>query len=208
MAYYWRGELSLADDDLIAPFFNLTNDDLSAHALDWVGQVLFRSDAPPSPEASQRLRELWEWRDGRSISKKELQTFGWWFASRRLDEDWSFTVLENVLDNAVLPEPDHLVVQTLADLSASRTAQTVRCLDNMISLASGGWSMHGWLDTARTILEAGLESSDQETRDRADRVVNRLGALGFRDFRQLFKRLRNIEERVRAEGSVEGTTGV
>jgi hypothetical protein len=158
--------------------------------LEWPGRSLVRLDEAPSAEIAERLQALWEWRmDQASIESEEMEAFGWWFASGRLDDDWSLRNLSKILAASVLPEPDHMVAERLAVIAPAHPLQAVQSLDQMVELASEGWSIHGWLDRARGVLEAGLNSKDPEAKQRAERVVNRLGALRFRDFRSLLQGL-------------------
>jgi len=47
-------------------------------------------DESPSVDVGKRLRALWERRMSQApIQAEEMQAFGWWFASGRLDDDWS-----------------------------------------------------------------------------------------------------------------------
>ena len=190
MAFYWRGEITLERDDLVARFFATASDELRGQALDWVGQVLARSeDAPPPDDVKRRLRELWEWRaNSQTAGKDELQAFGWWFGSGRLDEEWSLQVLESILARSIMPEPDHMVAERLAAMVGSHPTGVVRCLDRMIDIGSRGWSIHGWLDQARTILDTALKSGG-EAKGHAEKVIHKLGALRFRAFRSLLKTL-------------------
>ena len=188
MAYYWRGELTLAGDDLVAAFFESADPKLRGHALESLGRTLAQQEEPLPLDAQDRLRALWEWRATQeSVAREELQAFGWWFGSGQLDRQWSLEVLRTLLAGSVLPEPDHMVAERLAVVAEAYPAAAVQCLDRMVDLASAGWSIHGWLDSARTILEAGLKSTDAEAKERAERVIHRLGALRFRDFRALLK---------------------
>lgn len=195
MAYYWRGELSLAKDDLVVAFFEAANPDLCGHALEWVGRALAGLEKPPSPEVQARLQALWEWRAKQlPVAAEELQAFGWWFSSGQLDQAWALQTLEATLATSVLPEPDHMVVERLAVIARGNPVAAVRCLEHMVDLASEGWSIHGWLDSARAVLEAGLRWTDTEANECAKRVIHRLGALRFRDFRDLLQAVAGSRE--------------
>lgn len=188
MAYYWRGELSLAKDDLVAAFIGAADPKLRGRSLEWVGRALAQLEQPPSPEVQGRLEALWEWWEKEApVAPEEWQAFGWWFGSGQLDQVWSLQILEAALAASVLPEPDHMVAERLAVIAEAVPVVAVRCLDRMVDLASGGWSIHGWLVSAKVILEAALKSTDPEAKERAERVIHKLGALRFRDFRDLLK---------------------
>jgi len=200
MAYYWRGELTLAKDDLVVAFFEAANPNLRGHGLEWLGRVLADLKEPLSNDVWNRLMALWEWRASQtSIAAEELQAFGWWFASGRLDQEWALEVLQMLLARSVLPQPDHFVAERLAAIAEGYPVVAVQCLDRMVDLASGGWSIHGWLDSARKILEVGLKSTNKEANERSERVIHKLGALRFRDFRDLLKNVARSRENGAAE---------
>jgi hypothetical protein len=188
MAYYWRGELALGGDDLVVTFFDAADSKLRGHALEWVGRILAQLDEAPVPQVEERLRALWEWRMSRvPLEAEEMQAFGWWFGSSRMDDGWSLQNLTRLLSASVLPEPDHMVAERLAAIAREQPAEAVQSLDRMIGLASEGWTIHGWIDSARSILETALRSTNNDARERAVRVIHRLGALRFRDFRTLLQ---------------------
>jgi hypothetical protein len=190
MAYYWRGELSFEAGDLVAAFFASADAKLRAHSLEWIGRSLNHVDEAPSKPVEKRLMALWEWRVAQKPSSpEELASFGWWFGSGKLEQDWSLQALQSILATSVLPEPDHLVAERLAIVAASNALVAVQSLDRMIDLASAGWSIHGWLDSARTILELGLKADDVAANERSERVIHKLGALRFRDFRSLLNKI-------------------
>lgn len=87
----------------------------------------------------------------------------------------------------MLPEPDHEVVQRLASLAEVDPQPALHCLEKMVSLAAGGWSIHGWLNEAKAILEAGLRASDPSVHDISRRIIHKLGAMQFQSFRELLK---------------------
>jgi hypothetical protein len=186
MAYYWRGDLTLAPDDLVVSFFSAASPKLRGHALEWIGRILGDIETPPTAEVQGRLRVLWDSRTS-DASTEELQAFGWWFGSGQLDQGWSLEVLQSVLASSVLPEPDHLVAERLASIATTYPLESVLCLGRMVDLAAEGWSIHGWLDSARTILENALKVPNSKASEEAERVIHRLGTLRFRDFRALLK---------------------
>jgi len=186
MAYYWRGELTLAENDLVRTFLAAADAELRGHALEWIGRILHQLEDPLSTDVEQRLTALWEWRVSvKPMAPEELSAFGWWFASGRLDQVWSLKVLEKLLSSTILPEPDHMVAERLAAIAEDYPDQAVTGLHWMVDLASEGWAIHGWLDSARRILEVGLKSRESSTRERATRIVHKMGALRFGDFRGL-----------------------
>ena len=189
MMYYWRSEIDLSDD-LLRDFVAKAPDSMRGHALGWIGRTLHQREGESlAPEIALRLQDLWGWRfRDPNISKDELRQFGLWFGSGRLEREWSMQVLEDILDNGVLPEFDHMVLKRLASFVEDYTAPVVRCLDHMVQLAPEGWSLHAWRTEAEIILKAGMESTDHNVRNTSERIINFLVESGIPNFRYLLKR--------------------
>jgi hypothetical protein len=81
-------------------------------------------------------------------------------------------------------EPEHLVVERLAELAASHPGKAVDCLALIVD-GDKTWGVFGWIDHARRLLAQVINSVDQSARTRAIDLVNRLGALGYSQFRDL-----------------------
>jgi hypothetical protein len=47
------------------------------------------------------------------------------------------------------------------------------------------WKIHGWLEEIRSILTLALQSGDPEAIEEARKIVHRLGAQGYFEFRNL-----------------------
>ncbi|MES2304291.1 MAG: hypothetical protein V4558_02250 [Gemmatimonadota bacterium] len=184
MAYYWRGELGLEEGGLVRQFFARAAEDHRRKALKSIGWSLHRAESAPGEEVTARLQALWNWRMQVDI-RAELGAFGSWFGSGRLDLPWSLWTLETVLSKSILPTPGHQVVQRLAAIAPQYPAATIRCLAWMVELASHDWSIHGWIDEARVILRAGLNSDDDDTKARSEQLIQKLVAMRYRDFRTL-----------------------
>jgi hypothetical protein len=188
VAYYWRGEIGLAETDLLFQFFAAASAKLRGHAMESAGRALHQLVDELSPEIQKRLTDLWDWRmEQTQAAPEELGAFGWWFGSGRLDQDWSLSTLEKLLSLSIFPEPDHFVMERLAAIADLHPMAAVVSLDRMIDLAPEPWTIHGWIEQARSILEKGIGVGG-EVKERAERVVHRLGALRFREFRTLLSR--------------------
>jgi hypothetical protein len=194
MSLCWSGVLPPADDSggLINRFFEKASDDLRAHAVGFIGRNLVRAEGEVDRDVAARLRSLWEWREQSTIGdsaqhSKELAAFGWWFTSRTLDEDWVLQHLREVLRQVRWAEPDHMVVEKLAAIAEKRPLDAVECLGAMVEADREGWGIATWADDARTLLSWALQSSDASARTAAVKLVNRLGALGHRDFGSLLR---------------------
>jgi hypothetical protein len=192
MNLYWLGKLPGDDpDDLLALFYHKADPKLRQWALDFVGRSLRNTEEKIDPVILQRLQSLWAKRF-QSIGtlahtpadKKELAAFGWWFASRKFPDDWSLQQLLGVLKLCASIEPEHLVVEQLAELAVSYPRQAVESLA-LIVAGDKTWGVLGWIEHARKLLGQAINSDDQSARTQAIDLINQLGALGYSQFRDL-----------------------
>jgi hypothetical protein len=167
-------------------------DKLRGYAIEFVGRSLRNDTGVVAPEIVERLREFWASRlnaaraAGAATSfVEELSRFGWWFASRKFDDEWAMAQLAEALRIAKKAEPDHLVVERLAELSPSMPRSAVECLAMMVAGDKEGWGVLGWRESARKILATSLKSADQNARTAARDLIHRLGSRGYFEFRDL-----------------------
>ena len=119
MTLYWRGKLDRSDP-LMTEFYRRASARLCKHALNFVGRSLRNTDAAIPPDVLQRLRDLWTDRVAaltrtNSAGAEELQEYGWWFVSRKFEDQWSLEQLLAALSLAHRVEPDFMVVDRLAE---------------------------------------------------------------------------------------------
>jgi hypothetical protein len=192
MSLYWRGKLAADDPNgLLFSFYQKADPKLRYWALDFIGSSLRNTQGTVDSEVLQRLQTLWARRlqalstlDPSSPEEKELTAFGWWFASRKFSDSRSLEQLLEVLKFCASVEPEHLVVERLAELAASYPGKAVECLELIVD-GDKTWGIFGWIDHARRLLAQAINSDDQSARTRAIDLVNRLGALGHLQFRDL-----------------------
>jgi hypothetical protein len=195
MSLFWGGVLLTVDDSagLVRRFFKKASDDLCAHAISFVGRNLVHAEGEIDEDVALRLMSLWEWREEATMGSpaehsKELAAFGWWFTSKALDEDWLLRHLRQVLRRVRSVEPDHLVVEKLADTVEKHPLEAVECLAAMVEADTKGWGIDSWAEEATKLLSRVLQSQDASARTAAVGLVHRLGALGHRDFGVLLRR--------------------
>ena len=117
----------------------------------------------------------------------EITNFGYWFGSAKFDTGWSMRNLLEVLRVRGKVEPDHVVAERLVKVSQEMPAEAVQALGFLIEGDNEGWSIYGWQEHARSILEVAL-AKDTQARDDALRVINLLGARGHHVYRDLMNR--------------------
>lgn len=189
MLLYWWGNLSLeVDQGLVARFYDKATPELSAKTMHFLGRCL-RDNKELPEEAVDRLKGLWIWRftqittsDESQLYIKELSEFGGWFASEHLDPEWSIYQLLNVLQRTGKAEPDHLVIERLAEIRETMPGKALECLRLLIEGDQEGWLLLGQQANLRQILSSALTSADGHVSEAATNFINWLAAKGTRDF--------------------------
>jgi hypothetical protein len=191
MSFYWRGKFDL-ESDILKAFYRRADAKLRGYAVNFIGVSLRNTKEPIPEKIAARLKELWiervEANKGKpEDSADELKEYGWWFASRKFDDDWSVHQLVEALRLAKLVEPDHLVVERLVDTSRVMPLQSIQALRMMIEGDVRGWGILGWTDKAKEIIRTARRSGDPEARRSAEDLVNLLGSRGHFDFGGLLR---------------------
>jgi hypothetical protein len=191
MSFYWRGKLDLSSEILEA-FYRRAGVKLRAHALNFVGRSLRNTEGSVPTTVATRLKQLWNKRleavsQQVQAGAEELKEYGWWFASRKLDDDWSIAQLLGALKLAKQVEPDHLVVERLVEMAQIAPLHCIEALRMMIEGDAKGWAVLGWQDKAEDIIRSARKSGDSKAREAAEELVNLLGSRGHFDFGKLLK---------------------
>lgn len=189
MILYGRGQLGLDEDEgLLRRFLADSHPDIRRHAIGFVGRSL-EGEEQISEEVVGRFKTLWDayWV---GVGKEDAQQkpdawlFGSWFASGQFPEQWALEQLESVVSVTPTPEPDHAIVEQLAKTAQANIVKAVRILDKMVRGDREGWRIHGWLDSARRILELAMNAGG-DARMQAVQVINYLGRRGHTGFGEL-----------------------
>jgi hypothetical protein len=191
LPFYWRGLIPLdSEDSLIRHFFERASDDARSDAIDFAGRALHETEGEVPEAVLARFKQLWEWRDaelehsGPSVELKESEGFGWWFISQKMDDAWSLDYLVRALRRHKKIEPDHLVMERLAELAPAHVTEVLEATRLMLEGDVNGWGIHLWEESVRTILGS-AKDGNQASRETARQIVNFLGARGFLQFRDL-----------------------
>ncbi len=189
MLFYGRGQLGLDEDGgLIRRFIENASADLRRHTISFVGQSLDKNEAIP-PDVIERFMSLWEeyWA-GRgkkdAEEKPDAWLFGWWFSCGKFADQWALDQLEQFVNVAPTPEPDHRIGKRLAEIAHVDIRKSVRILDRMIRGDQEGWRLHTWRDQATEILRQAMKV-DGEARDTAIALINHIGRRGYTEFGEL-----------------------
>jgi hypothetical protein len=191
VTYYWQGALAL-HDDLLTDFYGGTSDELRSAAMEYIGRSLTNTPQEIPAAIAKRLKEFWEWRlttatGAPDISpyRRELAKFGWWFASRKYDDQWSLQQLRSVLSATQRIEPDFKVAETLETLAPAFPQDTVFCVARMVEGDRRDWTVIGNRDHIEAIIKVALASGDLDAKATAERLVEYLVGRGHFEYRRL-----------------------
>lgn len=185
--FYWRGKLNL-EDEIIRNFYENASPIIAEHVIDFMGRSLESSKEELPEEIETRLIKLWEWRISEVENNNdytELSDYFWWFASGKLDDDWSLTQLKYVLTKPVIFDNLTFAADKLTDFVPSKPADVLECLDLMIQRLSDQGFYLTWNDKAKEILEKTYNSEDEKIKEYALDLINKMGSHGYIEYRDL-----------------------
>lgn len=193
MTFFWRGHLDIADPDgLFTMFWKKADEDSKAHAIDFLGRSLHSLTDPVDDEVAKRLKDIWEMRIGEAEAaadkkpyEKEMSGFGWWFASGKMDEDWSIRQFIRSLEISKKVNGDYSVIDRLVVLVQSKPIQAIQILEKLIQRDRQQWVLFGSETDLRNILAATLNSPEKPAQDSARALINRLVAWGYTSYGNL-----------------------
>lgn len=192
MLLYGRGQLGLDDDaGLLKSLLEKANSQIRCHAIGFVGRSLEREEKIPE-DVIDRFVNLYDiyWPDpGKKDAEKKPNAwlFGTWFSSGQFPDQWALDRLEKFVEVVKIPEPDHRVVEKLADIAGVDIAKSVQILDLMVRGDQEGWHIDSWLDSAKKILEQAMKKNG-EVREKAVALIDYFGRRGYSDFGILLNR--------------------
>lgn len=191
--YYWQGDLE-SESEIFQRFWESAPSQLRGHAMSFIGRTLHNMLEAISQDAAQRLANLWEHRLASATGHEtvdpfsnEMKAFGWWFASGKLDDEWSITQLNDVLRLIGEVDVSHLVVGRLDEIATAYPMEVVKLLAALVEGDKKGWGPHMWRDSAMSLLGNVLVSSNAEASRIAEDIINRLGARGYLEYGSLLQ---------------------
>lgn len=194
MTFYSRGLIEL--DGMLLEFYRRAPVGLRKQAIGTVGTSLTSTEGDVPPDIEGRLQAFFNIRlliyrmNPSAPDRTELEEFGWWFGSGKLDATWCLDRLKRVLAITGKVEPDNIVLERLVSIAKDEPLDAVTCLLSMVQGDQEGWWLYGAKDEIRTILAAAQESGDHSAQDKAVETINLLGERGRPEYRDLLS-LRN-----------------
>ena len=138
-----------------------------ANLFNYVGRILRSTSEQLDKDLSDRIITFFDWRFGVE-EPRELQQFTFWLKAECLDAAWRLDAYSKILD--VCKSDDASVVmqvETLCELLPDHAAKVLECFAKLTD-RSGDNNIYIQTEEAKTILKAGLESSDESVRQNAE----------------------------------------
>ncbi len=187
VTFHWRGKLPR---QLLERWFEVANDELAAHSMDFVGRALRNTEGEIPSEVLRRIRVLWDWRldaigDRPEQHPLEARAFAPTFVSSKLDDDWSLAALETTLAAGSPEWLGHDSIERLTEIATSRPAEATRLTHRMLENAANEWDHATWKEPVRSLLMQTMEVRDSKTRDHCEAIIDHYVTRGYFDFRNL-----------------------
>jgi hypothetical protein len=203
LTFYWWGLITLeAPDNLVALLFNSGSARQKQHAIEYVGQSLGRTDEAIPADVLDRIQKLWDWRfpvlaaEAKSADAatkeaaiEELEEFGHWFASKKLNVDWALPRFDAVIEITGGTERGRSALEFLAEVAKAMPLAAASTLEKF-SLAPGKdpWRFHLWKEPAMEIMRTALNSTESGASEKAKLLINKWMANVSPEYKQLLER--------------------
>lgn len=187
MSFYFSGHMSI-NDKLLVKFFSESKDEDRASAIGVLGRGI--ADSTVKRDSEKRLFELWDHRikvarKNPAAYKKELSSFGWWFASGKLDSTQSLEKFKETLILHPSAEADRPVIERLNNLLDVNPDYVLDCLELLIKGDKEGWTVLTWKGEIRDVLDKANALAQSGISKKVIKIAGRLVARGLIEFRPL-----------------------
>ena len=178
--YYLLGVYPLnGENNLLDRYYQNTDDERAywASLFDYEGKWLSNSGKALDATLHEKIIEFFDWR--LEVGEPtELQEFFFWLKAECLDTEWRLQAYSRILDvcisKNVEPTGKDGVLEILVGMLADHTAKVVECFTKFTDCALKHKIYIVETHNARTILKAGLASSDESVRQNAERARENL----------------------------------
>ncbi len=153
---------------LLEQYYQVTDDNREhwANLFDYVGRILRSTSEQLAKDLKDRTIAFFNWRFEEK-EPKELQQFTFWLEAKCLDAEWRLDAYSKILEVCELDDVSIAIqVEALCELLPNHTAKVLECFAKLTD-RSGDNNIYIRTEEAKTILKAGLESSDENVRQNA-----------------------------------------
>ena len=179
--YLWEVYPLRGETSLLERYYQQTAGDRSywTSLFDHVGRTLCNSGRHIDNALKDRIIEFFEWR--LEVGEQaELEQFAFWLEAECLEPEWRLNACSRILDVVQLKDSGIFEgVRTLGKMLTDHPAKVVECF---AKITDGLGNDMIFTDSAKPILKAGLNSSDESVRNNAERARENLLRGGRFDF--------------------------
>ncbi len=154
---------------LLERYYQVTNDDREhwANLFDYVGRTLRSTSEQLAKDLEDRIKAFFNWRLNEEVPT-ELQQFTFWLKAECLDAEWRLNTYSKILDVCKSDGVSiAMQVQTLCQLLPDHTTKVLECFAKLTDERRYD-NIYIRTEEAKTILKAGLNSSDESVRQNAE----------------------------------------
>lgn len=192
MTYAYRGKVNIDDPkDLFTLFFAKAPLSLRKTSFEFLGRVLYNTEGEVPVRIKEQFKRIWENRVAFHEKEKqgneiqELNGFGWWYASGKLDEQWALEQLILSLQMGALADPEQFVIDHLEKAVSTYPLLVAQALILIIDGSEDEWLITGSKEEIRKIAEVVYKNSDSTIKKSGTDLINRLVAKGYLEVRSL-----------------------
>ena len=182
--YLWKVYPLRGEESLLEQYYKKTEDDPVrwAKLFDHVGSSLQVSSKNLDADLKKRVLEFFDWRFEVEESA-ELQKFSSWMGAECLDVEWRLDYCSKILDLGQFAKGNiSSMLKALAGMPPDHTAMVVKCFAQLTGVMLNHDTIYIHTDQAKPILKTGLESSDEDVREDAERARENLLRIGRFEF--------------------------
>ncbi len=182
-----RGKINIEDaQNIFSKFWQKASLPLRKVATEFFGRMLYNTDQPIEEKIQKRFQQIWGYCEKNASSgMSELTSFGWWFASGKLPDDWAFKKIITILEACHEIEADSFIIEHLLKICKKFPTDSVKLIELMIEHDEEGWRIRVSADQIRSIIQTALQSKDEAAVRTAKKFVNRLASWGHSQFSDL-----------------------
>ena len=174
--YPLRGSVGNNDYcSLLERYYQVTNDDRErwANLFNYVGRILRSTSKQLDKDLEDRIITFSDWRFEVG-EPRELQQFTFWLEAKCLGASWRLDAYSAILDVCKADGASiAMQVETLCELLPDHTAKVIECFVKLTN-ESRDDNIYIQAEEAKTILRAGLNSSDENVRQNAAQAHDNL----------------------------------
>jgi hypothetical protein len=183
---YGRGVVD-NEHEVFRNAFASASPELRAHAIWFANNVMNTEPAWASGPVIARFQSLWDVHMANATGE-DARSIGWFSLSAAIPSEWFLERLIEVLRRVKAISGDHWVMIRLAAVAEEHPRLAIEALSLLLEASTDGVGVHGWREEMTIVIERAAKSPEETTRRIASEVVNKLGRMGFKEYRAALNR--------------------